>query len=385
MNKGWENWIKRATKYALITSSEIELLRDWKFCSTDYPLSIDKDRYRSNNDYQKDVSSRKPYRFYGATTGSSGEPFVAITDFRTRFLRGYHWQKIMSNLRGDSSLVLMWRNKLPSINQRQQIVRGKLILKPIYDLTGGLDSFLEYSQVQSTLKNLPRSRSLVFRSYVSVLVYLAQNFQKELRSLNIKRVIASGEMLTTRDWDLIESSFNCPCINVYGGTEASPMAISSDSDRRLKIQSELFHIGCIEDGDSSRVIVTDKINRVLPIFSYDVGDRTSGIEIENGTLYLKDVIGRTSEIIKNSNGNEISSHFIHIIFREELGVYKYRIYDRGVGKVDIILEMGKDINSDKIEDRITTKFNNLGFIVSSIKKAEIPMLVGLKHRTIVRD
>jgi phenylacetate-coenzyme A ligase PaaK-like adenylate-forming protein len=385
MNNGWETWIERAAKYELITPSEIETFISWGFSSTDYPLSIDKSRYRINNNYQQAVLNRKLYRFYGATTGSSGEPFVAITDFKTRFFRGYHWQKIMSELRGDSSLVLMWRNKSPSINQRQLIARGKLVLKPIYDLTGEKDSFLEYNQVQNTLKSLPKNRSLVFRSYVSVLVYLAKNFTKELRSLNIKRVIASGEMLSTRDWNLIESTFNCPCVNVYGGTEASPMAISSDSDRRLKIQDKLFHIGCIQDGGSSRIVVTDKINRVLPIFSYDIGDRTSGVEIEDGATYLKDVIGRTSEIIKNSFGNEISSHFIHVIFREELEVSKYRIFDRGVGEVEIILELGKEANSHKIEERITTKFNNLGFRVSSIKKSEIPMLIGLKHRTIVRD
>jgi phenylacetate-coenzyme A ligase PaaK-like adenylate-forming protein len=384
MNDNWRLWLNRATRYGLVSEDSYDVIKEWRFRDRNYPLTINKDNYRASNIYQKTIAKKKWGHFHGVTTGSSGEPFTAVIDLKTRILRGLHWRKQMQDICESSKLVLMWRDKSPSWNQKRLIAADRLTLLPIYDMTGEKSSFISKEKVKAMLASLPRDREYTFRSYVSVLKYLAQEFKDELRRLSIFRVVASGETLTPSDWTLIEDGFGCVCINVYGGTEASPIAISSENDRRLKIQEELFHVGVSERFGHKNIIVTDKINTVCPIFAYEIGDYTDGIDEEPNGAYLKNVIGRVSEIVKNRKGEMISSHFVHIVFRDECEVRKYRVYATDSGSVTLSIETFYNANENAIESRIRMKFEGLGFNVETVKFERIPLLAGLKHRTIIR-
>ena len=384
MSENWRVWLKRATTYGLINKDNYDLIHEWGFEDRNYPITLNKDSYRNSLFYQSTISHKKWTHFHGVTTGSSGEPFTAVIDLKTRILRGLHWRKQMQGICESSKLVLMWRDKRPSLNQRRMVAADRLTLLPIYDMTGEKSSYLSKEKVKTMLTSLPRDKEYTFRSYVSVLKFLAQEFRKELRQLSIFRVVASGETLTPSDWSIIEDGFGCVCINVYGGTEASPIAISSENDRRLKIQEKLFHVGVAERFGHKNIIITDKINAVCPIFAYEIGDYTDGIDEEPNGVYLRNVQGRVSEIIKNKNGEMISSHFVHIVFRNEKDVRKYRVYATDLGSVTLSVEVLDNANEKEIQDRITMKFDALGFNVEAVNFEAIPLLAGLKHRTIIR-
>ena len=66
------------------------------------------------------------------------------------------------------------------------------------------------------------------------------------------------------------------------------------------------------DSDLKNILITDLHNKIMPILKYENGDLTTGIISESDNFYLKDVIGRSSEIIKNIRGENVSGHMIHV-------------------------------------------------------------------------
>jgi phenylacetate-coenzyme A ligase PaaK-like adenylate-forming protein len=377
------NVYKQALEWQLFTSDEVKRLA--ALSSGDSTSQwIGKLDYRCNSHYQSRIAQKKLFESRGVTTGSSGEPFTVIQSPMSRLIKGWTFNRFLTEIRKGSPLILLWRNKTPSIKQRLEISAGRLDLIPIYDLADVNLSTFDELKAEIFYRRVSLHKKAVVRSYVSVLVWLCHTLGTRLKALNLRCVIASAESLSAVDWDLIERCFGCPCINLYGGTEASPIAASTLISRNLYVFDHLYKVNVSNEEENKRIIVTDKINSAMPIVSYDIGDITTGMDSDQHGVFLKDVIGRVSEMIENINGQILSSHFIHIIFRDLMEVKRYRVYWLSPGQIKLQIELIGGSLSDSRLQQIINSFSLNGFHVLDTKFTKIEQLKGMKHRTVVK-
>lgn len=377
------NVYKQALEWKLFTTDEVA-----RFSTLSSGDSINqwigKSDYRHNSHYQSRIQHKKLFESRGITTGSSGEPFTVIQSPMSRLIKGWAFNRFLARIRNGSPLILLWRNKTPSLKQRLEISAGQLELIPIYDLADVDLSTFDELKAELFFRRASLHKNAVVRSYVSVLVWLCHALGARLKALNLRCVIASAESLSTVDWDLIESCFGCPCINLYGGTEASPIAASTLTSRNLYIFDHLYKVNVSNESENRRIIVTDRINSAMPIVAYDIGDVTTGMDCDRHGVFLKDVIGRVSEMIENINGQILSSHFIHIIFRDLREVKRYRVYWLSPGQIKLQIELIGENLSDIRFQQIINGFALNGFNVLGTEFTRIEQLQGLKHRTVVK-
>ena len=139
---------------------------------------------------------------------------------------------------GNGKLGLIWRNKKPSLSQRIKVYNNKLSF--LFIVLQMLNQIFSMKKSGNFISRNQRIRGYSFKNLCIHIGLAFKNLGSKLSELNLKYVIASAEALPQMTWDSIESSFKCPCINLYGGTEASPIAASSKDDRRLKIFKKSF-------------------------------------------------------------------------------------------------------------------------------------------------
>ena len=164
-----------------------------------------------------------------------------------------------------------------------------------------------------------------------------------------------------------------------------PLAASTMHSRNLYIFDKLFKVNTYGTEGQKRILITDKTNTTMPLIAYDIGDLTSGIDEDKSGVYLKNVIGRVSEMIENRQGEMLTSHFIHIIFRDIESINRYRVYWISRGQVRLEIETESKDLSLSLQNRIKEKFNQNGFDIDSLCFKKIGLLDGLKHRTVVKE
>jgi len=375
---------KLAKSWHLYSDREVGLLKSLQN-GDETDIWIDKDSYRSNLNYINLINNKKFYYTAALTTGSSGEPFEMVQSPIARLKKGIEYFSWLSKLRNGSPQILMWRNKQPSLKQRMEIAAGRLKLIPLYDIKDPHRSTFDSTKASEIFATCKPFSGGVLRTYVSVLTWLCQEFGMKLMELNLKAVIASAETLTEKDWNLIEACFGCPCINLYGGTEAAPIAASTLTSRNMYIFKNIFKVNTSKDQNYQRIIVTDYFNYAMPLVSYAIGDLTSGMGEDSNGLYLKDVVGRVSEMIENVRGEKMTSHFVHIVFRDLPEIRRYRLHWHRPGLISLLIETlgGSRISADAYS-AITSRFADNGFEIYRMTEGQIEQLDGFKHRAIIR-
>lgn len=117
----------------------------------------------------------------------------------------------------------------------------------------------------------------------------------------------SGEMLTQKIVERIESYLKCKVVNRYGNAEFGVMAHSLPNHdyKKLKIFRRAFYI---EPTSQSNIIVTGITNLGFPLIRYDTGDIGTVKEEKDG-LYLYDIQGRVHDLV-TIGGHDYATHYI---------------------------------------------------------------------------
>ena len=137
------------------------------------------------------------------------------------------------------------------------------------------------------------------------------------------------------------------------------------------------------DGDkkTGKVIITNLINKTMPIIRYDLNDLA---EIDSqagfGYKYIKKIVGRQDDIIKLSNGKYLAHHHAHEMFMDfhECEMFKF------VKKPDenILLQLKIAEGQDKAyveksaHERWRKRFGDVSLIVEFVDNFKINAQTG---------
>ena len=333
------------------------------------------------------------------TTGSSGEPFEMALDSDCLRARSVVEERIWNacGLRPYRRLLKIWRTKEQSTASQKLVDLEMLAHFGMGDLENPELGVGTTEKAHEALAILTEFRPQVIRGYAGALDWLADLLLKRnFRPLDVESVISSAEYLADGTWDKLEQAFNCRVFNIYGGTEASAIAVSTKDSRELLLSEDLYIVEILDQdnkpaapGQPGRVVVTDLYNQALPLIRYDIGDYaviaddSFSLSVSKPRKLTK-ILGRTNDDIQLPDGSKILSHLWWAHLRNDLWIEMFQIVQSRPDAICIRIKCTDDAayKVEGVEKRIQLLYPSLH--VSCKKVDSIDPGRGGKKQTVIR-
>jgi phenylacetate-CoA ligase len=331
-----------------------------------------------------------------STAGSTGNPLVLYFDAYGRKFRYMNMKRaiwLMGAL-PPKRFALLWREKRRTILQRVRALVSAYKFVPVVDVHDVRSTAPDAKRLRQLAEELAAFRPQIIRGYTSALWVLTQIKKKYNIPLRPERLITSAEYLPSVWWDEMEAVWECPVHNLYGSTEASPIAASLNGRRELTVFTDFYFTEVVNNdgkwvdaGKPGRILVTDYYNRYMPLIRYEIGDIAEWSEHKNDPFpYFKEVHGRVNDIFVLPGGKILFSHNWHVYFREIPAISKVKIIQHDFDRISIFIEPLKDVQNwhediekakIKVEEALGSEIKINWQIVD-----KLPLDAGEKFRTV---
>ncbi|MEW4568945.1 phenylacetate--CoA ligase family protein [Tautonia sp. JC769] len=261
--------------------------------------------YRDRTDLRRNTTS--------GSTGVSLEVWAdeeAMQFRRGCTLRCDEW----SGWRFGEPIAMVWGNPEYLKRGLRGRLRNRLLERSRYLDTLKMD---EESMARFADDLARRQPSLIFGHAHSVYLFAAFVRQYRTGSIRPRGIITSAMVL--HDWQrqVIEAEFACKVTNRYGCEEVSLIACECEKHEGLHVNTDGQYVELIRDGrpvgtgEPGSIIVTDLVNRAMPLIRYQVGDVASWSGRpcscgRTGMPLLDRIEGREADYVTTRRGELIS-------------------------------------------------------------------------------
>jgi len=179
--------------------------------------------------------------------------------------------------------------------------------------------------------------------YPTALALLAAEARAGRLRISPRRVIASSEPLLPETRQALERAFGAPVANMYGTSEAGPMAVGCWRGTGMHLCDDLVIVEpADQDGRpvppgtaSARVYVTAPANPVLPLIRFELTDQVTvtGTACPCGSAHtlIADVQGRLEDAFRYPGGATIHPHVFGSALRRDAGIVTYQVRQTPAG------------------------------------------------------
>jgi len=306
------------------------------------------------------LSSMKYYNH--ATGGSTGTPMQYRLSKHDRFLGGallyrgwgyggYELGDRMVFLAG-SSLGFDTKSKLTTF-----IHETTRNLRKLSSFDMGENEMREYAQTINSFK--PK----FIRGYASSIYFFARWLEENQLSVpSQKAVFTTAEKLFPYMRQTIEDVFDCDVYDNYGLNDGGVSAYECSEHTGLHIDTERSIMELVDgaghqiDTGEGQILATSLYNYAMPFVRYATGDDghiiDDGCNCGRGYPLLKEVLGRSTDVLLTPEGKSIHGWFFLYIFWEYCeGIKEYQVVQKSLEK--IVIRMVPDEGFDEMQlDRI---------------------------------
>jgi phenylacetate-CoA ligase len=253
---------------------------------------------------------RREELFHKRTGGSTGVPVHVYWDAAAhRFKRalvkrhddwaGYHLGMRMAALWGDTDKRYPWRER---------------VFKTLCERTLYLDTLqMDERRLTAFVRQLRAARPTILMGHAHSIYFFTQFIvEKGHDDVGFDGIISTAETLLPSERAAIEARFGNVVFDRYGCEELSLIASECEAHAGLHVAAEGLWVELI-DGDGerpARLVVTDLINRAMPLIRYEVGDlafvASGRCACGRGLPRLERIVGRTTDILFAPDGRRIS-------------------------------------------------------------------------------
>jgi phenylacetate-CoA ligase len=331
----------------------------------------------------------------GATSGSTGTSFYFLTD-KHDFVKSalqkrcYEWMGIDHLDRKMTIWGASW-----DVNRSKEFIKGiKAWIKSWMFLSG---YNLSDSDIEKYYHKMMSFKPKLIVSYPSILFEMAGVFEKNGWFYSPKALQIGGEKLFSFQREKIERVFQAKVFDLYGARDMRLIAQECDHHQGLHIMAENVLVEVINDDGNplqegeGDLVITDLHNHVMPFIRYRIGDRAVITQDEctcgRGLPLLKEVLGRSFEVIQFPNGNRVGGTFWTLLLKSEPGIKSFQIVQKTETKIEIIFvadELFKEENVEKLKGKILN-YSGTGLEVHFKKVNEIPVNKAGKFRFVISE
>jgi len=315
--------------------------------------------------YTPELESKGVFTY---TTGSTGTPFCVGLDESCvqarRVIENRIWY--LCGLYSFRKVLKIWRKKSLSQSDMKPKLRGLAEYISVGDVKNPTESAINEKGIESLIEQIVSFDPEVIRGYASALIEIAGELEKRaIKPSSLKSVICSAEYLPRDKWNYLSNVFRTEVFNVYGGTEASGVAVGSSRDQKMRLSEDLYFIEVLDEegnpcapGSPGSITITDLSNRIMPLIRYQIGDLAIVGEdfhsLNSDWRAFDEVLGRQNDIIHLPGGGKVYSHIWYIHFRDELWVEQFQVVQNSIDEIQIKLR-----SAEGTADRIRNLKNRL--------------------------
>lgn len=330
------------------------------------------------------------------TSGSTGEPFACYKSFKEKCAISF-------------SLTKARKERVPDFSVQDRILRFYGSWTPInVEKKTLLISVFYYNELyiekycDEIIKFQPRwifgTPSAIYDFICNVRKFGCENKLK--KGIKFKYVETTGEILLTSVKKEIEQFFGCLVVNHYGCREVWQVALSCSNGKFHIVEDNVYveilddNNKRVKDGEIGNIVITGLNNKSIPFIRYKIGDKgkfeTSKCKCCNESKVLNVFGGRISEKILLQSGQEVSSVFLHHVFRKLetkklYAVKKYKIVQKDVDRLLFILEVDKTYDAKIYENEIVNLCRViLGNFQYEFEYSHIELMANCKKKTFER-
>lgn len=262
---------------------------------------LTKDDIREAGDHLFSEGYSHENTMHKRTGGSTGVPLhiyinmEAASFKKAAVLRHDSWAGLvpggrLASVWGDTDKPWPWRMRL----------RNMLTDRAFY-----LDTLkFDEEHISRFINNLRRLHPPVLMGHAHSVFRLAEYIRDHrINGVSFRGIITTAMVLSEMERETIEEVFRSPVFNRYGCEEVSIIASECEAHQGMHLFAEGLYIELI-DGNNyqpGKVIITDLLNRAMPLIRYEIGDYATTIEgncpCGRGLPRLKEVVGRTADFL----------------------------------------------------------------------------------------
>ena len=284
---------------------------------------LTKDKIRAHFNELISKSYRKKL-FPKGTGGSTGTPLIYLTTIEAKT---YMW----------AGILLSWEVAGYEFGDKVAFVAGTSLIKNdfkhrVFHKILNIDSYSTYTlndnNILLYIKKIQSNKTKIIYGYPTALDIIATYINKNgpFTFPFLKGIVSSAEVMTEANRTNISKAFGVKVYNQYGCNEAGISAFECEHHRLHLINTRAVY----EVDSNNNLLTTDLINEGFIIMKYFTGDRIEFSREENcpcGRNFpiIKNVIGRSYDIVTDVNNNVLHAAFFNILFRQDESIKQFQI------------------------------------------------------------
>jgi phenylacetate-CoA ligase len=170
-------------------------------------------------------------------------------------------------------------------------------------------------------------------------------------------IISTSMSLLAGERATIESVFNKPVQDRYGCEEVGLIASQCSHHGAMHVNSDHVLVEILRDdgtpaaqGEVGRIVVTDLINRAMPLIRYEVGDLATASDSTcpcgRGLPVIERVVGRTADCFQRRDGSRIAGiSLVERTLTAVPGLAQLQLIQHGLSSVEARAVVGGDVGS----------------------------------------
>ncbi|MBI4395604.1 MAG: phenylacetate--CoA ligase family protein [Elusimicrobia bacterium] len=249
------------------------------------------------------------------TGGSTGVSLELFFDKRCQEVRNAAalWSNRWSGWDLGDPVGALWGNP-PAAKTVKQRLRSALLDRWIYLDTVNLSD----QSMADFARRLARDRiRFLFGHAHSLYVFAGHIAARPVRGLRVRGIISTSMMLLPSERRTIERVFGCRVLNRYGCEEAGLIASECERGEGMHLNTEHLFIEFLREdgspaapGEEGDIVVTDLVNRAMPLIRYRVGDRgvlsARRCACGRGLPLMEKLSGRTADFLVAGDGRLVA-------------------------------------------------------------------------------
>ena len=253
--------------------------------------------------------------------GSTGVPLVYYT---TSESQSYLW----------AGILMSWESAGYSLGDRVAFIAGTSLIKTsiahkvfykLFNIHVYPATPLNEVTLAAHAENIRKKKTKIIYGYANVINELADYVKnKKIQFPHLKGIVCTSEILKENTRRNIEQAFGVKVINQYGCNESGTSAFECEQGSMHLISSKIV----FEADNEGNLICTDLANEGFIMLKYFTGDilRFSEEQCSCKRTFpvIKEVIGRTSDIVVDKFNNRLHDSFFYFLFKKEPSVKKFQ-------------------------------------------------------------